>query len=192
MVGTPVADKTNSRIYFGTTTGNVYGIHRDGRADWQVSAGTRIRCAIAEMVFISRSSQFRIDGTLFCSAPATTAEDKVFACTNDGFVKALDIVTGKEMWSHKRSQRISTPVTFVSRDTMVNPPEKAVSVVLFGCDDRSIYAVDAASGNMRWSFAGKSSMTGIPSVYEDRVYIGSNDFFMYSVRAMRYSEYVQL
>ena len=135
-----------------------------------------------EVVAASHTAETTAQSLCWCSSPVTTAEDRVFAGTNDGYVKALDIVSGREMWVHKRAQRISTPVTFVARDTMTAPPANAVSLALFGGDDRSIYAVDAATGNMKWSFAGKSAMTGTPSVFEDRVYIGSNDFFMYSVR----------
>ena len=54
-------------------------------------------------------------GTRISSA-VTVAEDKIFAATNDGYVKALDIVSGKELWVHKRAQRISTSIVFVAKD----------------------------------------------------------------------------
>lgn len=59
---------------------------------------------------------------------------------------------------------------------------KMCGCAFLGCDDRSIYAIDAANGNMRWSFAGKSAMTGTPAVFDNRVYVGSNDFFMVSAQ----------
>jgi outer membrane protein assembly factor BamB len=160
VVGSPVKDAMSTVIFVGTNTGKVHAIYPDGRPKWEVSAGNRI------------------------SAAPTSMGTKVFVTSNEGDVKALDILSGKPLWAHKRSARIATSVTFVPGGITEEEKKRipsGVSMVLFGCDDRNVYALNAETGAQLWSFTGKSSFTGQPLVVGDKVYVGCNDFMLYSL-----------
>lgn len=55
--------------------------------------------------------------------------------------------------------------------------------VYAGAPDERVYALDAASGEQRWSFWTWNGVTGAPVVADDTVYVGSDDSFIYAFDA---------
>lgn len=53
------------------------------------------------------------------------------------------------------------------------------TLVIVGCRDRHVYALDRAKGTQAWSFATKGRVDGSPVVVGKRVYIGSGDGSLY-------------
>jgi outer membrane protein assembly factor BamB len=52
-----------------------------------------------------------------------------------------------------------------------------------GCTDHSVYALDAETGDERWSYATDNRVEATPAVADDTVYVGSYDMHVYAVGA---------
>ena len=64
---------------------------------------------------------------------------------------------------------------------VLTAPAVVDGVVYVGSDDYSIYALDAATGELRWSFPTGDVIRSTPTVAEGVVYIGSNDNHLYAL-----------
>lgn len=65
--------------------------------------------------------------------------------------------------------------------TIQSSPTVAGNLVLFGCHDYSLRAVDRKSGELVWSMPTDYMITGSPCVVGKNVYFGSGDGFVYAV-----------
>jgi outer membrane protein assembly factor BamB len=52
-----------------------------------------------------------------------------------------------------------------------------------GGADGKLYCLEARTGRLRWKFETKGPITGTPLVFDDIVYIGSADHFVYALLA---------
>ena len=60
----------------------------------------------------------------------------------------------------------------------------ANGAVYFGSSvDNKVYAVDSAAGKVRWTFFTGGPVRFAPAVWEDRVYVGSDDGYVYCLKA---------
>ena len=66
---------------------------------------------------------------------------------------------------------------------VVNAPTVADGMVYAGSDDNYVYALDAATGEMRWSFETGDAIRSSPTVAGGAVYVGSNDNYVYALDA---------
>jgi outer membrane protein assembly factor BamB len=87
-----------------------------------------------------------------------------------GYLVALDAATGKELW------RFRSGVT-------ESPPLLVGRVVYFGSWDRKMYAVDAKTHRMRWSFTTGDKIKDGAAYASGTVYFGSYDGKVYAVDA---------
>ena len=62
-------------------------------------------------------------------------------------------------------------------------PAVAYGMVFFGCNDKNVYAVDAATGQRRWVFKTGSSVTTSPVVAEGIVYVAGDYKNVYAIDA---------
>ena len=63
-----------------------------------------------------------------------------------------------------------------------NPPLFIDDVLYFGSTDGNFYALDVATGYMKWIFKEpRDSINSVPFADEDTIYFGSNDFNVYAV-----------
>jgi len=53
-------------------------------------------------------------------------------------------------------------------------------VIYVGSGDDKVYALDAATGHVRWSYPTANSIFSSPVVAGDKVYIGSEDDKLYA------------
>ena len=63
----------------------------------------------------------------------------------------------------------------------MSSPAVANGVVYFGSHDRFLYAVDAATGELRWRYETRGKVKSSPSVSNGTVYVGSWDKRMHAV-----------
>jgi len=56
-------------------------------------------------------------------------------------------------------------------------------IVYFGSDDQHLWALDAETGEERWSFATEDIIEAPPLLLGGKVYIGSSDFYIYCLDA---------
>jgi outer membrane protein assembly factor BamB len=73
--------------------------------------------------------------------------------------------------------------TFDTGTPIWSSPVVDNGVVYTGCEDRNLYAIDAASGEERWRYGTGSPIQGTPAVVAGAVYVGSFDRNVHAVDA---------
>lgn len=159
-------------VFAGSTDGSLYALGQaDGALRWR----------------------FATQGPVL-SSPAVHA-GTVFFGSLDGFVYAVDAGTGKEKWRFTtggerrftapgihgaipRTERMPDPF-----DVFMSSPAIANEVVYVGSGDQHVYALDAATGALRWKFRTGDVVHASPTVANGVVYIGSWDRNLYALDA---------
>lgn len=159
-------------VYVGSTDGSLYAVTRaDGTQRWK----------------------FDTKGPI-ASSPAFD-NGLVYVSSVDGNIYAIDAATGKERWQFKtkgerrftapgihgaipRTERMPDPF-----DVFLSSPVVAAGVVYIGSGDQHVYALDAATGALRWSFATGDVVHASPAIANGVVFIGSWDRNLYALDA---------
>jgi outer membrane protein assembly factor BamB len=170
VISTPAV--VGDLVYVGSTDGSLYAINRaDGTQRWK----------------------FDSEGPI-ASSPAVSG-GLVYVSSLDGNVYAVDAGTGARRWSFAtggerrftapgihgampRTERMPDPF-----DVFLSSPAVASGTVYIGSGDQRVYALDAATGAVRWSFATGDVVHASPAVADGVVYIGSWDRNLYALEA---------
>lgn len=163
---------SSETVVFGSTDRNVYAVNTaDGSLRWK----------------------FATDGQV-TSSPAIDGAN-VFVNSGDGRLYALDLATGAVKWrfATKGERRFTAPgIHGISPRTEMMPdpfdmftssPVVANGRVYFGSGDGNVYAIDASTGALSWSFKTGNVVHATPAVVDGVVYIGSFDRNMYALDA---------
>lgn len=159
-------------VYVGSTDGALYAVNRaDGTERWK----------------------FATQGPI-ASSPAA-AGGVVFISSLDGNVYGVDAATGKERWrfATKGERRFTAPgihgaIPRTERmpdpfDVFMSSPAVLGGTVYIGSGDQHVYALDAATGALRWSFATGDVVHSSPAVADGLVFVGSWDRNLYAIDA---------
>jgi eukaryotic-like serine/threonine-protein kinase len=170
VLSSPVVQ--GGRVYVGSSDGKLYAIDRaSGTERWQFASKGPI-----------------------ASSPAVHA-GLVYFSSLDGKVYAVEAETGKERWSFAtggerrftapgihgaipRTERMPDPF-----DVFLSSPTVAGGIVYIGSGDQHVYALDAATGALRWRFAAADVIHASPAVANGTVYVGSWDRNLYALDA---------
>jgi eukaryotic-like serine/threonine-protein kinase len=170
IVSSPVID--GRRIYFGGDDGNIYAVDAEtGHQIWKRPTGGPVS-----------------------STPAIAA-GVVYATSYDGKLYALNVETGAAKWKfatggerrfeakgihgfEPKTQTIADPF-----DIFLSSPVVAQGAVYFGSGDGNLYAVDAASGELRWKFKTGDVVHSSPAFADGVLFFGSWDSYFYAVDA---------
>jgi len=170
IVSSPVY--ANGAIYFGGDDGNIYAVDAaDGRQLWKRSTGGPV------------------------AASPAVADGVVYAGSYDGKFYALDALTGAMRWRiatggerrfeakglhgmQPKNQTIADPF-----DVYLSSPVVGGGSVYFGSGDGSVYAVDVATGEVKWKFATGDVVHASPAYADGTVFIGSWDSYFYAIDA---------
>lgn len=101
------------------------------------------------------------------------------AMVNSGSWAALDPATGKVLWQIATPGTCSTPIPGVAQGCMgLGPASVANKVVFVGSMDLNpanptMFALDAKTGNILWSFVAGSSVIAGPAIVGNSIYWGS-------------------
>jgi outer membrane protein assembly factor BamB len=170
VVSSPVHH--DGTLYFGSDDGNVYAVEAaTGRQRWMA----RTRGPVP-------------------STPAVAA-GRVFVTSYDGRLYALDAQSGEVLWRFRtegerrfearglhglqpRQQTFADPY-----DVFLSSPVVVDDTVYFGSSDAHVYALDAASGALRWKFATGDVVHASPAVADGMLYVGSWDGRLYALDA---------
>ena len=159
-------------IVFGSDDGHVYAVDAaTGRQRWMQ----------------------RTDGPV-SSTPAI-ADGRVYVVSYDGHLYALDERSGEVLWKfategerrfearglHGMQPRAQTFADMF--DVYLSSPTVADGAVFFGSGDGHLYAVDAASGTLRWKLRTGDVVHASPAFADGVVYVGSWDGRLYAVDA---------
>ena len=159
-------------VYVGSADGNLYAVEAaSGKLRWKYDAHGDVN-----------------------SSPAVSG-DTVFIVSLDGKLYAVDAATGKQKWSFasRGERRFTAAGLFGARpsaevmpdpwDFYLSSPTAANGAVYFGSGDGSVYAVDASTGALRWSYKTGDVVHGSPAVSDGIVYVGSWDTYFYALNA---------
>ncbi len=159
-------------LYFGSDDGNVYAVNAaTGRQNWKFSTAGPVP-----------------------STPAV-AGGLVYVASYDSKFYAIDAKTGKLRWKfvtggerrfeakgldglQPKNQTFADPF-----DVYLSSPVVAQGAVYFGSGDGNLYALDAASGELRWKFATGDVVHASPAFASGTLYFGSWDSYFYAVDA---------
>ena len=159
-------------IFFGGDDGNIYAVEAEsGQQLWKYRTGG--------------------------PAPSTPAvkDGVLYALSYDGKLYALDARTGTTRWKfatggerrfeakglhgmQPKNQTIADAF-----DVFLSSPVVAEDAVYFGSGDGNLYAVDAATGELRWKFPTGDVVHSSPACADGVLFFGSWDSYFYAVEA---------
>ena len=128
------------------------------------------------------------------SSPAV-AGGMVYIGSYDGNFYAVDAATGQQKWvfktegerrfagKHLHGVEPSGEIMPDPFDSYLSSPTVWNGSVYFGSGDGNVYALDAASGQLRWKFHTGDVVHSSPAVANGTVFIGSWDTYLYALDA---------
>jgi len=157
-------------VYVGSEDGTLYALRAaDGRPAWTFPTGGAV------------------------DSSAAVADGRVVFASRDGNVYALGARDGKVRWRfatggerrYTAAGLANPPTQVVSDafDVFTSSPAIVKQTVYVGSGDRSIYALDAATGKMKWRFRTGDGVHTSPAVWNGTVYAGSWDGKLYALDA---------
>jgi eukaryotic-like serine/threonine-protein kinase len=161
-----------STAYIGSTDHNLYAVNvADGTLKWKFPTQSRVS-----------------------SSPAV-ANGLVYLGSYDGNLYAIEVDTGKERWhfatagerrfaaKHLHGALPPTETMPDPFDVYLSSPAAVNGVVYFGSGDGNVYALEAASGKLKWKFGTGDVVHASPAVVNGTVFIGSWDSYFYALDA---------
>lgn len=109
----------------------------------------------------------RTDGQVLGSPAVSRAQ--CFVGAKDGFVRSLDLLTGKENWARKLGPSIESSVAVTD------------DLVVAGCIDHRVYGCDRRTGRVRWQTELDGEVRASPTVLADRVLAASWNGTLYAL-----------
>ncbi|HTB86781.1 MAG TPA: PQQ-binding-like beta-propeller repeat protein [Steroidobacteraceae bacterium] len=170
VISTPaIIDGT---AYFGSNDHYLYAVNlADGAQRWKFKTGSRVT-----------------------SSPAVY-NDRVYFGSYDGNIYAVDAKSGEQRWKfasegERRFAGRHLHGTDPAGESMPDPfdfylssPVIDADTVYVGGGDGNVYALDAASGALRWKFRTGNVVHASPAIANGMVYIGSWDSYFYAIDA---------
>src|ERR1700722_2311859 len=142
----------------------------------------------------SQKWKFKSDGRI-TSSPAVDAGTVYFG-SYDGNFYAVDASTGAQKWKfalpgERRFAASHLHGAAPIGETMPDPfdfylssPVVVSGVVYVGSGDTNIYALDAASGQLKWKFKTGDVVHASPAIAGGKLYVGSWDSYFYALDAV--------
>jgi outer membrane protein assembly factor BamB len=131
---------------------------------------------------------------LVVSSPAVAA-GVVYFGSYDGRFRAVDAATGKLRWEFKTEGERRFAAKHLHGllppdqtmpdfwDFWLSSPAVDAGRVYFGSGDGNVYALDAATGELKWKFKTGDVVHASPAISAGTVFIGSWDTFFYALDA---------
>jgi len=170
IVSTPAL--AHGTVYFGSSDHFLYALdEKSGALRWKYQSGSRV-----------------------ASSPAV-AGGRVYFGSYDGNFYALEAASGKLLWKfatqgerrfaarHLHGALPAAEVMPDPFDVFLSSPVLAADLVYFGSGDGNVYALEAASGTLRWSFQTGNVVHASPALANGLVYVGSWDSYFYALDA---------
>ena len=148
-----------ARLYFGTNLGRFLAVDSaSGEIAWETDFGRCIASSPAVgngLIYVG----------LMDPSPCKQHDQQA-----PGFLVALDLETGEEVWRLRAGVIESSPLV-------------VDGVIYLGTWDRNVYAIDATTGEVRWTYLTGDQVKGAAAYRNGVVYIGSYDGKLYALDA---------
>jgi outer membrane protein assembly factor BamB len=136
-------------------------------ADWPIFRGNVLQTGVAPAPLPAPLAvRWTYQAKDAFEATVAILDGKVYAASYDGNLCALDLASGKPLWTLK-----------------LGPIKVAPSVknggVYVGDEDGLLHCVDAATGKQRWKFETQAEITSSANFDGDRIFVGSGDQMLY-------------
>jgi eukaryotic-like serine/threonine-protein kinase len=168
VLSTPAV--SGDTVYVGSSDHVLYALDRaSGNKKWEFQTESRIT-----------------------SSPAVVG-GVVYFGSFDGNFYAVDAATGKENWrfatpgerrfaaTHLHGSSPAAEVMPDPFDFYLSSPVVANGTVYFGSGDTNVYALDAATGALKWKFKTGDVVHGSPAIADGVLLVGSWDSFLYAL-----------
>jgi outer membrane protein assembly factor BamB len=117
------------------------------------------------------SEKFAVDlGGLAPGSPAVL-DDRIIAATGEGTVLALSLDGQKQLWKYEEVDQQSA--------MFYSSPAVSDGIIVLGCRDRQVHAIDAKTGKRVWAFKTRGEVDATAAISAGRVYIPSKDKRLY-------------
>jgi len=159
-------------VFFGSTDGTFYAVDQEsGKLKWKFAAKSRI------------------------TASPAVANGIVYFGAYDGNFYALNAADGKLNWKFQTGGEHRYSATHLhgstpAAETMPDPFDFYLSSpvvwnggVFLGSGDGNIYALDAASGALKWKFKTGDVVHASPAIADGTLFLGSWDSYFYALDA---------
>jgi outer membrane protein assembly factor BamB len=138
-------------IVLGSIDGSIYGISTEGKLNWKINTENSIE------------------------APALIVGDMAFIGNLSGDLYAIEIISGKILWTYKTENQIMGSPNYYSNG--IN------KVIVVGSYDYCLHGVDMKTGKGLWKYEADNFINGTPSVYKDMAIFGGCDGLLHFVNA---------
>lgn len=152
-------------VYFTSYDGHVYALHADDKKFVWAFPPLKVS---DEGVMEGLPEQPASIGIFSYSSPSISG-GVLYVGNLDGYVYAIDIVSGILIWKFK------------TEDGVTSSPLIDSGIVYIGSNDGNVYAIDAAKGTKIWSFKTGAWVNSSPKLNDGVLYIGSNDKNFYAL-----------
>lgn len=142
-------------------------------------------------------------------SPPVIDDKKIYVGNIDGYLYAIDIVSGEILWNRYIGGEIETAGlykdslivaagktcyaidrnnsdiiwSFNTNGVITSQPSIYDNMIYFGSWDTNIYALYASNGTLKWSFETGWGVDVKPVLYSDVIYVGSTDNNFYAIDA---------
>jgi outer membrane protein assembly factor BamB len=175
-------------IIFGNDGAQVFGIGAaDGKKLWEGKSGDRVNACPAvgfgaalftgcdaKLLAIDISTgaeKFAAELGGLAPGSAAVLEDRLVIGTGEGTVVALSPDGQRTLW--KYDQVDDQQAMFYSS------PAVSDGIVVIGCRDRNVHAIDVRTGKRAWAFKTRGDVDATPTISAGRVFIPSKDKKLY-------------
>jgi outer membrane protein assembly factor BamB len=159
-------------VYVGSTDGGLYAVNRaDGTQRWRFATKGPVNSSPAfhnGLVYIGS-----VDGNIYAVSADSGTLKWTFTTKGERRFTAPGIHGGIP-----RTERMPDPF-----DVFMSSPVIANNTLYVGSGDHNIYALDAATGARKWTFATGDVVHASPAVVDGVVYVGSWDRNVYAIDA---------
>jgi outer membrane protein assembly factor BamB len=170
LIGSPAV--VEGTAYIGSADGNFYAVDAaSGKQKWKFEVKSRV------------------------ASSAAVSNGSVFFGAYDGGFYGIDAATGKLRWKFQTGGERRFAAKHLhgvqpAAETMPDPFDCYLSspvvwnaTVYFGSGDGNIYALDAASGAVKWKFQTGDVVHASPAIADGVLFVGSWDSYFYALDA---------
>jgi outer membrane protein assembly factor BamB len=143
-------------VYIGSYDSSIYSLSlQNGKLNWQYKSGGQI------------------------GSTASMVDDRIYFFSSDARLYCIEKTNGKLLWMFKAfsgalpDRRYDWPDYFQSSPTIHN------GVVYFGAGDGRVYALDAVTGSLKWSYQTGGVVHTKPAIDKNKLVVGSFDGYLY-------------
>ena len=165
----------------------LYCLRNDGTEAWKFQTNDRINCSpgIVEnytflagcdehlrVIDLNTGKEFRdMPLNSFLIASPAIVGDLLYVGTHTGEIVCVDWRKGEFLWRYEGPRKMPFHASAAVTDELV----------IVGCHDKQVHAVDRASGLPKWTFPTRARIECSGAVVDDRMFVGSGDGNLYGI-----------